>query len=79
MEFDMLPTTRAEWETSWPDRASRYLAWCNTVRHSPADRQIGGYSAWINERMDAFRGRTTAGFGTPEFDEAFDAFLWGEL
>lgn len=81
MSLDGWPTTRAGWEADWPDRQTRYLAWCNATRRSPLDYDGPAFIAWMDERFAAFRakfGITLSGFFPPARDDDFDAFLWGE-
>jgi hypothetical protein len=72
-------TIRADWETAWPDRQTRYLAWCNAMRRSPLSYSPE-YIAWINAKSAEFRALKGIKRDTvPEdMDEAFTAYLWTE-
>ena len=79
MEFDMLPTTRAEWQRAFPAYQTRYLAWCNAKRRVPSAYDGPDFMRWISMRSIQFRtlkGLPDVNLG---FSDEFTDYLWGEL
>jgi len=73
-----LPTSRDDWADAFPDRQTRFLAWCNATRRHPLELEVMDFMSWILERSAVFRRiRGIKGDSIPPSEaEAFTEFLW---
>ena len=70
--------TREVWERSWPNKQTRYLAFCNATDNSPPHFNGVGYMAWINRHSAAFCAAhgIKREFVPADMDDAFTDYLW---
>jgi len=75
-----LPTDRLDWERSFPDYQTRWLAYCAHLCVHPIIPRPFEFVSWMRGKIAEFR--AVEGIASGEFTSAqqdkFSAYLWGQ-
>lgn len=74
---------REQYEAQFPDRQTRWLAWCAAEGHDPS-KPFGGagsnteYVVWNGRHLCAFKAQYRVTRIAPDMDETVNQYLWSQ-